>query len=264
MKQLEVDPEVYTYDDERVRKLQKGEVTPQQFMRSTLPQDPFVVDKRVIRLATTEVLGQIQERYTRAMEDRLTKTGGAKPVEVFDNREQLFKVYPELATQYADLEEELKGCTNCSKRKYGRQILDSVLQISYDGRDLSSLENFLPEDTIKILKGEEIERKSVSPRLPPFLQKKKAIDKPSREKLIENPNKIEREPCVDCVRKHVAQAIILLREVKQGYASDFHVHKWLAVGHLAEAADEALGYDEALAQKIRTIRLELMRQIDDV
>lgn len=43
-----------------------------------------------------------------------------------------------------------------------------------------------------------------------------------------------RETCIECCIKHVAQAVVLLCEVPKGYP----LHKWLAVGHLAEAEDE--------------------------
>jgi len=43
-----------------------------------------------------------------------------------------------------------------------------------------------------------------------------------------------RKHCLECALKHVAQALVLLCEVPKGYP----LHKWVAVGHLAEAEDE--------------------------
>lgn len=43
-----------------------------------------------------------------------------------------------------------------------------------------------------------------------------------------------RPACPYCALKHLAQATILWSEANQGYST----HKWLALGHLAEAADE--------------------------
>ncbi len=63
-----------------------------------------------------------------------------------------------------------------------------------------------------------------------------------------------RPPCADCTRKHVAQAIVLINESHQGYPA----HRWLAVGHLAEAADESMGKWPEVARKLREERLKLM------
>lgn len=63
-----------------------------------------------------------------------------------------------------------------------------------------------------------------------------------------------RQECMDCVRKHIAQAIILMDEYMLGYPH----HRWLAVGHLAEAESEVMAYSVAFAGKIRTERLKIM------
>lgn len=64
-----------------------------------------------------------------------------------------------------------------------------------------------------------------------------------------------RPTCIDCTRKHVAQAIVLMQEAQQGYPD----HRWLAVGHLGEAADESVGRFPALAARIRQARLAIMQ-----
>lgn len=63
-----------------------------------------------------------------------------------------------------------------------------------------------------------------------------------------------RESCLDCTRKHIAQAIILLTESKLGHPE----HKWLAVGHLAEAEAESVQMFPDLANTIRLNRLKIM------
>lgn len=60
-----------------------------------------------------------------------------------------------------------------------------------------------------------------------------------------------RPPCYDCVRKHLAQALVLMCETEKGYPT----HGWLAVGHMAEAEDESLRLDKNLTEVIRTERL---------
>lgn len=56
-----------------------------------------------------------------------------------------------------------------------------------------------------------------------------------------------RPSCPDCARKHLAQAQVLLQEAQQGYPD----HRWLAIGHLGEAADEII---QALPQVAASIR----------
>jgi hypothetical protein len=59
-----------------------------------------------------------------------------------------------------------------------------------------------------------------------------------------------RKPCPNCTRKHLAQAVVLLQEAKQGYPN----HLWLAVGHMAEAEAEIEGMFQDVACAIRAAR----------
>lgn len=65
-----------------------------------------------------------------------------------------------------------------------------------------------------------------------------------------------RESCLFCVSKHIAQAIILMQEAYAGYP----LHRWLAVGHLAEAEAESQDEFPDLAIRIRETRCVLMGQ----
>ena len=69
-----------------------------------------------------------------------------------------------------------------------------------------------------------------------------------------------RESCLDCVRKHIAQALILLTESKLGHPE----HKWLAVGHLAEAEAESVQMFLEFAKKIRRFRLTIIEDCDTI
>lgn len=59
-----------------------------------------------------------------------------------------------------------------------------------------------------------------------------------------------RPSCYNCTRKHLSQAHILIMESLMGYPE----HKWLAIGHLAEASDEIYQKDKGLANEIRKHR----------
>lgn len=62
-----------------------------------------------------------------------------------------------------------------------------------------------------------------------------------------------RKCCIKCVRKHIAQAIILMQESVLGYPS----HRYLAMGHLAEAESESEGEHLELARRIRSSRINI-------
>jgi predicted phosphoribosyltransferase len=67
-----------------------------------------------------------------------------------------------------------------------------------------------------------------------------------------------RESCLDCVRKHIAQAIILLKESKLGHPNHF----WLALGHLAEAEEESMKDHLNFAEYIRKERHKILKNPD--
>lgn len=59
--------------------------------------------------------------------------------------------------------------------------------------------------------------------------------------------------CLNCVLKHLGQAIVLLSEAEKGYPT----HKYIAMGHLAEAEDEIIAKYDGMAKKIRNTRLDI-------
>jgi hypothetical protein len=63
-----------------------------------------------------------------------------------------------------------------------------------------------------------------------------------------------RQSCLDCVRKHIAQAMILADEAALGYP----FHRWFSAGHLAEAESECRDQYPELAHVIREQRCQYM------
>lgn len=59
-----------------------------------------------------------------------------------------------------------------------------------------------------------------------------------------------RPGCILCVKKHLGQAAVLFQEALQGYPA----HRWLAIGHLAEAEAESQELDSDFADEIRQER----------
>jgi hypothetical protein len=68
-----------------------------------------------------------------------------------------------------------------------------------------------------------------------------------------------RPSCLNCARKHLAQALILLTEHRLGYGGLWF---WLAIGHMAECEAELLREHEEIAIDIRTRRKRLENEDD--
>lgn len=65
---------------------------------------------------------------------------------------------------------------------------------------------------------------------------------------------MSRPSCLDCARKHVAEAEVLMREALMGYPP----HAYLAVGHLSQAEAELLKDFEEMAHIIRAERVNYL------
>ena len=85
------------------------------------------------------------------------------------------------------------------------------------------------------------------------------IDRSHSKPVTEDTSLTElRASCLDCCRKHLSQALILMQEVHQGYPA----HRWIAIGHMGEAADEALKEHPKFADEIRKHRIKYMGDAD--
>jgi len=73
-----------------------------------------------------------------------------------------------------------------------------------------------------------------------------------------------RHSCFDCVRKHLAQALVIAHELPHysDYAKDMHL--WVFVGHMAEAADQVQREAPNVASRIREIRLAVMEDLSAI
>ena len=68
-----------------------------------------------------------------------------------------------------------------------------------------------------------------------------------------------RPSCLDCVRKHLGQAIIVFQESEY---PEYANHFWLGIGHLAEMESELLSSYPDFARAIRETRLAMMADRD--
>jgi hypothetical protein len=65
-----------------------------------------------------------------------------------------------------------------------------------------------------------------------------------------------RMACLECVVKHVGQALVLMSEAEKGYPH-YYIY---AIGHLAEAEDECMDYRD-LRDRIHKFRLDYMNGV---
>jgi len=63
-----------------------------------------------------------------------------------------------------------------------------------------------------------------------------------------------RKYCLDCVIKHLGQAMVTQMESNMGYPN----HILLTIGHLSEASEECFDISKELAEEIRQHRLQIM------
>lgn len=71
---------------------------------------------------------------------------------------------------------------------------------------------------------------------------------------------MSRKTCLSCTLKHLGQAVVLLGEAEKGYP----MHKYIAIGHMAEAEDECVEKYPELANEIRAVRLLTDEGKDDM
>ena len=69
---------------------------------------------------------------------------------------------------------------------------------------------------------------------------------------------IPRSQCPDCTRKHIAQAILTLQESIDGHLE----HRWLAIGHLAEAVAEIRQLFPDIATRLEDTYRQMMKEQD--
>jgi len=187
-------------------------------------------------------------------------------ITMWDKRDEFIKIFPEISNLFDASLAAIKhsNCSSCSANQKKAQVIGEMVRLSVLKGNIE-----IPKDLLVLL--DPLYSAAIAKRVAPvqkadeFAPRKKVIRKqppPEKKgpvtKTIRKPLnrtfKAPREPCVECVRKHVAQAVILLGESLMGYPE----HRWLAVGHLAEASEECLGIYPLVAADLRDKRLALM------
>lgn len=248
----EIDPNIFKLDDERIRALEREEISKADFLKLITPEDPFVLNQGrliLISAATREIQ---RKRFIVGTKEALQQHGGIIGDTLIEYEELFVECYPEIGPLVQKINEEIKEeqCVGCAKaRKYNR-LANAIRSIKYDGRDLSPLEPHLPHYALKKLKGEPFTITEDDIIIPPHLSAINSITLTRGKKLTKNSFGAVREFCRDCVLKHLSKALIFAREIAQGYTKENgHDHEYYMLANLDEAIDEGAGF-KYIAEKI--------------
>ena len=251
-------------DDERVQKLLSGVMSQEDFIKSTVLEDPWVFVDNNMKLLSEQQINSNVESYIRFRKGTIIATGGVTPDTLVANRDLVCEVYPEITEAFERTDAEIAAepnCKECVKNfKYGK-VLEQLLKMKYDGRDLSKLSVFGPLAVAK-LKGQSIDLEDIVVDVPPGI-KKTPFKMKSETAIKSAPQEgFDRPACKLCVLKHLAYAFECLKEVAQGYTPESgHDHLAIAIASLEHAEHEALAGDPTFAEKIRNFRNRLTSKV---
>lgn len=269
---FEVDPRIWNLDDAKVQAMKNGILKPEEFMRIMRPDDPYEFINGVLTYLTPEDQEKRRNSVIASNRQLIKSTGGLYGRFLFDHKKEFLEVYPELSTIYEDVENIIKkeNCVGCAQNQHTQKIVSALIALPKENRKIELLSKLFETGKLpyaeKFLKGIPLTDDDITVTLPAFFTKRlvNTLENSSHESispLAENSSYLLRESCMDCVRKHLSQAQILMKEILFGYDEEHgYVHKSLLIGHLAEAADEALKEDVELAKRIRELRTTIMNQ----
>lgn len=157
--------------------------------------------------------------------------------DLISHKKKILNVFPEITKIFesAEVKSQDDNCSGCGKNAAKKSVIQAMQrEYGKKERELDSLEGVLHPRMLAMIKGDPIHN----------------IDAGTGKFLMAGPRPV----CKDCARKHIAQAIVLIGESLLGYPQ----HRWLAIGHLAEASEEMVAEYPAVAHTLRTERLKLM------
>lgn len=235
--------------DKKLALLQKGMITPTQFINLIDQRDEYMMIGPAV-VAKNSIKDFILEWKMKQLHIDAVKTGRYSPIsqeEFIDKLDDLTKVFPEIFALVVGFKEELKTaiCPKCTKKRYIGLITQKIKILKDDGRDLSSIREFmdmlemkfnddaLNETDEEILSNYDIEW--IKPEI---------IDGIGYD-LIDNLSN-----CFECSIKHIGRAKILYEEFLTGYPD----HKSLSFDELDKGTKPL--------EQLYLIYLDSMSQLD--
>ena len=265
-------PAMEKHADPRVVELREKKIDIEKFIMGLKPEDHFFVRDGILDEWPGERFDRELNTLVGYIRSGFESSLGIPAEVLIDHLPDMEKVFPGITPIAAPIREQVakENCRGCALRNKVGPVYAflATKKEPLTPEQVEPIRTFIPADAFTYITTRTLDYKTMAasriPRViltgpppPPPAQPANPVQAPRTE----NPDNQLRPGCTDCVRKHLAQAVILLNEVMTGYSEDPHVHRWLALGHLAEAADEALKDNPQLADQIRKIRLDLMNEV---
>lgn len=182
----------------------------------------------------------------------------SKSQEFWESGDKIMEVFPEIRNTFNEAKTYIDsaGCTGCAKNSRTTRVLTDLarLHINHPERVIDAeLMSILGASFGRIVSRFKYKNSPEGTIAVPAIA-------PGTHKLMtpmlhSHHTQGIRPSCMDCCRKHVAQAMVLFQEAEQ---PEYRQHHWLAIGHLAEAESECVGSYPDFADVIRDYRLAMM------
>lgn len=244
-------------------KMQLKDDTPVADVIANLDQKAYVIVDRGGRFVVipTARLDQIKEATEQISERHKLHKQSTKS-SIWDKEDELLTIFPELADEFKLAKKRIEdgSCKGCAATGAANKLIGKIasLHVRYPSRQLS-------DELVQTLGpafGRQIARLKYKDLPYGTIAKPAKIDG-THDVLVPLLHKHYtqgvRPSCLDCCRKHLGQAVILLQESE---FAEYGHHFWLGIGHLAEAESESLSSYPGFAKQLRDIRLAMMADRD--
>ena len=242
-------------EDNKVKQLDTGELTIPQFIELIDDNDPYKIFE--IYENKYQVLNK------KAMIPLQGKIPPDKVKDIYDNYDIMTKAYPEIKPYIEYSKHKIKeGCSSCNKNGFTFNAINLMVQLGGHHRNLDGFNNVFGTIFTKELAKKEPEPKfDVNKHIKMLIE---SFDKSQAPKPVEAtslaPQPFKgigaRQSCKNCILKHLSQALINHHESLNAYP----LHKWVSVGHLAEAETEAIDSFPDFTKKVREARVKYMEE----
>jgi hypothetical protein len=174
------------------------------------------------------------------------------------NLDKFKTVFPELSDRFdkALTHVNSASCSGCAKNSTKAALIRAMAALrKSDGRPIPvEIRELMGPEFARVLADGGTSRPYGTLEMPVGDGTKTIIERPPIHSHFSPGWRVS---CLDCVRKHLAQALILFQEY-QSDSDTYAAHFWLGVGHLAEAESELLGTWASKAKWVREMRLAIM------
>lgn len=173
------------------------------------------------------------------------------PTTIWDKEELFIDTFPKLKKQFLTAKATIdkQGCTGCAANAQKAVIIKAA----FDCQQKKPVD--IPIELMHLMDPQytHIAAQTEAPDAPAGSIKQGPVVLAPKQHSHKSTG--YRPTCLDCVRKHLAQSIILLQEAEN---PEYKAQLWLGIGHLAEAESESMSSYPDLSNTIRDHRLAIM------